>query len=98
MASRRYRPRTARAAGAVVVVPAALAFALSACSSGGSDTECTGGAYEVGVPSGAAPAFGHSRWTRAAGPRGAGAFRLLSDGLGTGVAADPRPDVGLHLP
>lgn len=47
MASRRYRPRTARAAGAVVVVPAALAFALSACSSGESDTECTGGAYEV---------------------------------------------------
>lgn len=47
MTSKRYRPRTARATGAVVVVSAALVFGLSACSSGELDTECTGGAYEV---------------------------------------------------
>lgn len=45
MTGKRDRPRPARAAGAIVVA-AALACGLSACS-GESDTECTGGAYEV---------------------------------------------------
>ncbi|GAA0613167.1 hypothetical protein GCM10010394_48860 [Streptomyces crystallinus] len=45
MTSKRDRPHPARAAGSVVIA-AALAFNVSACS-GELDTECTGGAYEV---------------------------------------------------